>query len=50
MALTHFWPEDSYYHGILAATAFPPRFDTDMHPEIQPEKQQAFEYPGTHKK
>ena len=21
MALTHFWPEDSYYHGILAATA-----------------------------
>ena len=20
MALTHFWPEDSYYHGILAAT------------------------------
>ena len=23
MALTHFWPEDSYYHGILAATAVP---------------------------
>ena len=22
MALTHFWPEDSYYHGILAATDF----------------------------
>ena len=22
MALTHFLPEDSYYHGILAATAF----------------------------
>ena len=20
MALTHFWPKDSYYHGILAAT------------------------------
>ena len=20
MALTHFWPEDSYYHGILVAT------------------------------
>ena len=34
MALTHFWPEDIYYHEILAAT--------EMHP--------AFENPATHKK
>ena len=28
--------------------SFPSRFDTDMHPEIQPEMQPAFEFPGTH--
>ena len=26
--------------------SFPPRFETDVHPEMQP----AFEFPGTYKK
>ena len=30
--------------------SFPSRFDTDMHPEIQPEMQPAFGFPSTHKK
>ena len=30
--------------------SFPPRFETDVHPEIQPEMQPAFEFPGTYKK